>query len=359
MIRFENFNAKSLKELINSKRFQNFPFLPISRHRGESFLQNPNVKPDSVLLILAFVEENLAGYIGVLPDTICTETREIPVGWLSTIYVHSDYRGNKLSQQLLAKACEAYENRILMTEFTSEAEKIYIKSGQFSYLPPLHGISYHYYSDLKNNLPSRNLSWKKWVKVLRIVDFCINSLTPLFYLGQRKKNCKYYINFNFDDEIKDFFEKNKPKYTFLRGENTIDWIVRYPWILSGRKSDGRYHFSDYDSVFQNLFIKIYNTEGLSQVVFLSVRNTKAKIFWIFGKGDIKEVTEVLYQFCLSWKIANLICFEEDINHLLSKKLALYKKARTRKFFIHKDLLSEIGTPFTLKVDAWDGDPVFT
>lgn len=123
MIRIETYNKIQLKELLNSDKFLSFDFLPITKHRALSHIQNPRAKDEDILLTLALEEEKLAGYLGTFPDEIITEENNIKFAWLSTLYVNENFRWKKIDQKLLDQAYLSYNNKIGITEFTKEAEK--------------------------------------------------------------------------------------------------------------------------------------------------------------------------------------------------------------------------------------------
>jgi hypothetical protein len=68
MIQLKTFNRKELEDFILSGSFQQYDFLPITRHRALSHIRNPKARDEDNLLILAFYEDKLVGYVGCFPD---------------------------------------------------------------------------------------------------------------------------------------------------------------------------------------------------------------------------------------------------------------------------------------------------
>jgi GNAT superfamily N-acetyltransferase len=359
VIFLKTYNKEELDKLINSGKYESFPFKPISRHRAISHLNNPRASEDDTLLILAFEEEKLAGYIGILPDYLFQNTQKIKVGWLSTIFVHPDFRGQRIAQQLLAEACNQYEDKILITEFTAEAEKMYVKSNRFEYLKPLEGYTYHYRFNLSKILPQKRVSWEKYTPLLKGLDSTMNFLlTPVFRLFRPKKN--YSVNSNLDEESLNFIAKNKTNNSFNRNTVEISWIVNYPWVLNGNLNDDKYLFSSFSKEFKYIFIKIYDENNiLSSLIMLTVRDQQAKLQYKFGDYDHKICAEIIHQYLIKNKINSLICYDEAINFHLKNKSALYKKVRIRKYQMTKYLGNLLGNNFRFEVSGGDGDCVFT
>ncbi|MEF9477524.1 hypothetical protein OWR28_07190 [Chryseobacterium sp. 1B4] len=68
MITLKTYNRKELEDFISSGDFQQYDFLPVTRHRALSHIQNPKASAEDTLLILAFYDEKLVGYVGCFPD---------------------------------------------------------------------------------------------------------------------------------------------------------------------------------------------------------------------------------------------------------------------------------------------------
>lgn len=360
MIFLETYNKSQLEKLIHSEKFQHFPFLPITVHRAISHINNPNLEHDSTTLILAFENENLAGYIGVMADCIIHNEQKISVGWLSTLFVHPNFRGKKIAQQLLNKACDEYEGKILITEFTPEAESMYLKSKMFSYQTPLEGVSYHFFSNLQKILPTKNVKWNRISSILKLNDTAINFFAGFIYKSiVFKKNHYEIVNF-IDSEIEQFIREHKKQNCFNRNFVEISWITKYPWVLSSINLEKRdYQFSDFDKRFEYIFIKIYENEILKTLLMLSVRNSNAKLHFTIGDYDPQVCSKILYQFVVKNKISNLICFDKNINKHFKSMIVLFRKQRIRKFLMHKNLLETLGQDFIFDISAGDGDAIFT
>lgn len=359
MITFKTYNKVELQSFLDSESFKEFPFKPITKHRAKSHINNPRAKNEDILLILAFDDDHLAGYIGILPDEIFSKEKNCHCGWLSTLWIHPDSRGKKIAQKLLTNACDAYNGNILITEFTPEAENMYAKSTYFSYLKMLEGKSYHLFSNLQEILVSKNVKWKSVKVPLQLFDASVNILLKTIHQIKGKRKHIYKVQDHLDAELKTFISGNLKENSFNRSLAEIDWITENPWILSSKSDDNDYHFSAFAQRFQYDFLKIYENNSLKTVLLLSVRNKNAKLQFVFGESDDPQTAEVLYHYLKSNGIYNLISFNENLNSELNKKLYFFKKGRNRKYLCHKTLEKELGTDFNWKVSAGDGDPIFT
>ncbi|SFI12790.1 GNAT family N-acetyltransferase [Halpernia frigidisoli] len=358
MIELKTFNKTELESLIKSDDFKNFPFKPITIHRAVSHINNPRAKEDQTLLILAFSENKLAGYIGILPDEIYKNQQLFACGWLSTLWIDPNFRGKKIAQQLLSKACDEYSGHILITEFTPEAENMYKKSGYFDYQDSLKGRSYHLLSNLKNILPHKNKKWQTVYPLLNIFDFSVNSIIKAANNFKENNRLNFKTESHLNKESEDFIKLNSEKNSFNTDLREINWITNYPWILSSKQKDENYHFSDYCENFEYVLLKIYNSGKLESIFIISIRDKNAKLHFVFGKQNGTS-SKILLHYLRKNNVSNFISFEKTLNEFLDKNIFFYKKERNRKFLMHKTLKSELGQDFKFQISAGDSDAVFT
>lgn len=157
-----------------------------------------------------------------------------------------------------------------------------------------------------------------------------------------------------------FVDSNKIMFRFKASiiVDEIKWLTKKPWVLNGENKNLNYQFSAYDKIFEFLFIKTFENNELTGVLFLSVRNKTLKLLKIFG-NDYEAFAENIYRYILKNKINNFICFDENINTILRKKYSLFTKERFRKFIMEKALKQKLSEDFHFKATALDADADFT
>ena len=87
MIEIRLLNKQLLSEFINSREYQKLKHLPISKHRAISHIKNPRANDTDILLLLAFQNKQLVGYLGVLPEQIINNNKVEKWGWLSCLWI--------------------------------------------------------------------------------------------------------------------------------------------------------------------------------------------------------------------------------------------------------------------------------
>ena len=358
MIEYKTYNRSELEHYILSKEFENLELYPISLQRALSHIHNPRAKAEDILLIIAFDKETIAGYIGIMPDELYVNDKLFLCGWLSTLYVDLKYRGKKIAQNLLELACKSYDENILITEFTVEAGQMYYKNDRFLFANLIKGKNYYFLMNLHLVLPSKNAKYAKYSLLLKTADSIGNTILKMLYLPLNSKIKAANISTKMDEEIKQFISNQKTQPSFNRGLPEFSWINNFPWILAEEKVDFNYQFSDFDRTFKNIFLKVYEGENLTSVIMMSERKKTIKIHRVFG-DEYQSCADLLYKYVLKNGIYNVICFDEKINKILDKKLAIYKKDRTRKFLIHNQFKKKLPNDFQFKVASADADAVFT
>ena len=127
-------NKKDLSSFIQSEEYQKMDNIPISMHRALSHINNPRLDEKDVILLIAYIENKMVGYLGALPDKIFYKTKLERMAWLSCLWIDGNFRGQKIAFKLVESALKNWENRILITEYTEPAKRLYEKTGQFKFL---------------------------------------------------------------------------------------------------------------------------------------------------------------------------------------------------------------------------------
>ncbi|MDQ3141504.1 MAG: hypothetical protein M3Q56_04575 [Bacteroidota bacterium] len=361
------FNRAQLHEFINSKVYVELSDIPISMHRALSHINNPRADQDDVLLMGVFEENELLAYLGMLPDLIKNSANiEIKFAWLSCLWIRPDQRGKRLGAMLVLKGLALWNSKLILTEFTPAAKKVYEKLNVFTEWEELHGSRFYFRMDLASWLPPKNSLFRHSTPILRGLDSFINTILDWLPKVRQVNSANLVIEYchEIDQEAADFIEQHSKKSTFRRTKKELDWILNDPWIVSDpiqKKFANKYYFSSYDKSFQNMLVKLKDSSGqLKAFLFFTKRNHTLKLPYIFSSLSEMEVAPYIFDIVRSLRASSLTIFQEDL------VLALQKNNRetfhTKKFFriylISKKLLEE--GPFNgIEIQDGDGDCVFT
>ncbi len=349
-------NKQQLKGFTTTGDFQHFPFAPISGFREISHVHNPRAKENDILLFLAYDDEELAGYFGILPDNVMLANGEIiHFGWLSTLYVSEKFRGKRIAPQLLFAAEKAYNKMLIVTEFTVSAEKLYRKIGIFEDLTTKNAVRYYFKSNLAELLPFKKEIFEHNKSRLKRFDNLINIFIPYLSNG---KNHLYKISKNWNSELTKFISKQR-KNPIGRSCEEFQWIIDFPW-LSTEKGQPNYLFSSYAKDYEMFWVLIYENQEIISAMFCSARDGHLKVLYYFG--TVFPISDMLPKIIKTYKVKMMTIYDDDLNSAIAKNKmpkAIYKRPLERKYLIHKDFREKLGKDFEFKFADGDGDFSFT
>ena len=83
------FTVADLKTALISEDFWLTKTLPITKHRALSYCRNPRADADDPVLLVAYRDDQVIGYLGILPDIIFANDVGYKMGWLTSWWVDS------------------------------------------------------------------------------------------------------------------------------------------------------------------------------------------------------------------------------------------------------------------------------
>ncbi|MFS4472000.1 GNAT family N-acetyltransferase [Chryseobacterium sp. T20] len=358
MITLKTFNRRELEDFISSGDFQQYDFLPITKHRALSHIQNPKALDGDTLLILAFYEEKLIGYVGCFPDHFIIDGKKIRYAWLSTLYVNPEYRKKRPAKALLKRVFEEYEGRIAITEFTKEAEALYNIMGVFEYVFPKEGIRYYFRTDAAKMIPEKKPETQPLKPLFQILDAAANGLISIKNLTASKPDFKYEVLDQIDKESTDFING----FSGRRDADEINIFITHPWVLEGKKEE-KYLFSSFADSFKYFWIKIFDKNNkLTSCFLLQLRDGYLKIPYLFSAGNSDEVVRFLQYFIVSHKVKGFTSYQTKLNKEIQQSkvfLPIYERDFKREYLFHKNLLELLPDHFDPNYQDGDGDCMMT
>jgi len=356
VINIVGLNKQQLKGFTTSEDFQKFPFAPTSSFREISHIHNPRAGENDILLFLAYDDDELAGYFGILPDDLTLANGEkIHFGWLSTLFVSENFRGMNIAPQLLFAAEKAYSKNLIVTEFTPSAERLYRKIGMFEDLLTKKAIRYYFKSNLAELLPSKKEIYEKNKRWLKRFDNLVNIFIP--YLG-KNKNHLYKISKSTDQNLEKFISRQQ-KNPIGRSAQEFQWMLDFPW-LSTEKEQPNYLFSSFSKTYDMFWVSVYQNQEIAAAMLCSVRNGHLKVLYYFG--NLNLIAEILPKIIRKYKVKMMTIYDDALNSAIAKNKtpkALYKRPLERKYMIHKAFRKKMGKDFDFNFTDGDGDFSFT
>ncbi|MFZ1748930.1 MAG: GNAT family N-acetyltransferase [Saprospiraceae bacterium] len=367
MIIIKYLNSKGLEGYIQSDEFRMAKHIAISKHRAISHLTNPKAHDDDILLILAYEEDVMVGYLGILPDDLVSSSgQHIHVGWMSCLWIDPIHRGKKIASQLVSACLSSWNHHIILTEYTPEAGKLYRKSKLFDEVRISIGRRWYLQSNLTRLLPPKSKRWSAVSPVLVIVDATVNTLIKGIKIFETHKPFPYIISdIDFtDDEMAIQFENNKHKSLFTRTWTDFDWMLKYPWILQGNdhSSDAqRYHFSSFERFFIFKACSLKDEDGLLLVLIIfSIRNGHLRIPYLFHDNQDRVVRDLISHLIHQYDVLMFTTYHADLLQIFqSHTLGRYFSKSVKRSYMASKEIAHHFSDHGLLIEDGDGDCAFT
>lgn len=360
-----------LQAYIDSEEYKKTRYVAISKHRAVSHIRNPRALPNDLVLVLIYENAEMVAYLGVFADDLHFSTGIEHVGWLSCMWVNPIMRGKGIAKKLIQTVFEAWDYKILVTEFTPAAHGLYNRTGQFLDLAKPKGLRGYLRLNLAYLLPKKDPKWNKWRPILSCIDglFNIPNSWRLRLSAWNKLELKgtqfEYIS-ELDEETWTFIQKQKSNELMNRGRADLNWLIQHPWLISSALKDynaERYHFSATDRFFTFLNIKIYNSNlELIGFVILSIRGKNMKVPYVYClEGAEEMVLKVIYKHMVDLKLDMLTVFQPLLLSAIKKGKMPFFKLRTfnRHYIIGKVLEKPLMATPDFVIQDGDADAAFT
>jgi hypothetical protein len=360
---------KDIPDLLQNAALWNHSFLAISRHRLAAHYKNPTADDNDVVLLLAYSDEELVGYMGVFIDKIVLDGVENKIGWLSTWWVHPKTKGSGIGREILNTMYNAQDGKIGISQFTPSDKRVYDKSGYFTTLKENPGIKAVLRSNLAFLVPELYPKLKAFKFVFRIFDGLINIFVDVKQYFQKKNLAQKshsvtleYLN-TIDAETQQLIEKYGANAISKKSPAFFEWLKAYHWVqeapLLSLTQKGRYEFSMVDNSFNIYLVKVLKDNRPIGFLVLQKRNKMLKVLFAYydAKAHAAEISDIIKLHCINLRITDLICYDAAIcDNLQESGVFLYTKKRTKQSIISKAFGKENFDDVT--VNFGDGDCSF-
>ena len=364
----KTFTVADLKKSLLSEDFWLTKILPITKHRALSYSHNPRAEQDDPVLLVAYQDNQVIGYLGILPDKIFVNTAEYKLGWLTSWWVDSSCATTGVGAILLFKALNAYHQHLGVSGGSKQARKALHASQKFIPLKTLRGLDIKFRLNVTRAI-LRKLPAMKIIRVLfKIFDIMTDEIVNLrsFFWQQRNKICRRltfeYIS-SIDEETGQFIQRHHQHDLTRKGTADLSWMMFYPWILSAPFKDpanSRYFFSSISKRFSYLGVKVYEqNKGMVGFFILKVRDDRISVVYsYFENQHASAVTTAVVYHALAMDISTLSLYDEQLvaNFLELRCPCWSAKSISRGFFLSKALADIALTDYRLH--GGDGDLAF-
>lgn len=355
-----------LEAFVMSEEYTRMEYVPVSRHRAISQVRNPRARDEDILLLVAYENDEMMGYLGLLPDDFDTKKGSFHFAWMSTIWVHSEARGKGVARALLDAAMRVYKNRVMGTDFTAEARAIYLRTGHFDLFQKYEGIRLYYRFNLRELLPPKRRIYARIKPLLALADSLLNFLKGI--LPKRSKTLAEFTVHEVKewtgdhDEFIGRFEWPSPTG---RMSADLNWIIQNPWILEAGQADDlgrRYHFTSARKRAHFECREIRRDGKCVALLLLSVQGNALKVPYAFYEREVEDaVCAFIDRLMIEKKLSTLTVFHPRLRAALASAstAAFLKRTIIREYVSGIPFHEEISRGASGHFQDGDGDCAFT
>jgi len=360
--------TSELESFAASEAYRRMPVLPISPQRAVSQSRNPRAQPDDVVLVLAWSEDELIGYLGALPDWFYFgKNPPERMAWLSCLWIAPSQRGKGLAKKLLNTMLEAWQNRAMLTEFTPEVKNLYDRSEYLTESEPIIGFRGYLRPNFTQILPPKKPFFEKIKPLLRVADALLSvpNVLRISLLHCEKLPCQIQHLQTIDDDLATFISENQQRELARRDQAAINWMLQTPWVTETANPDDtarRYHFTSTAREFKTIALQLLDSEQQTiGVLILTLRDGHLRVPHAWHSDEHSAtVASVIFAHAIRLGARMLTLYHPRLVRYCNENSTpfFWSKALHRTYFVGNGLSEILATqPFTLQ--DGDGDAGFT
>jgi hypothetical protein len=341
----KTFTVNELKAALSSEDFWLAKTLPITKHRAISYSHNPRADKDDLVLLVAYQDERVIGYLGILPDNIFVNNADYKFGWLTSWWVDPRHATTGVGAILLFRALNAYHQHLGVSGGSKEARKALDASQKFTVLKTLKGLDIRFRLNVTAAILGKFPTLKIFRVLFKIFDVLVDGIVDLRrYFWKRRDKIDRCLNFEYlsfiDEEAGDFIHRHHRRDLTRKGKAELSWMMNYPWLLSAPLRDSasrRYYFSSISARFLFMGVKVFErNSGMIGFFILKVRDNRMSVVYsYFDSLYASSITAAVVYHALAMDVSTLRLDDEQLVAGFSKLDCPYwtTKGVSRRFFL--------------------------
>lgn len=361
MLHIKRYRISELQAFVNSPAYETMEVVPVSKHRVNSYINNPRANSDDFVLYMAFMGDEMVGYRTLLPDMLYANDNTLRVAWLSGNWVSPAHRRKGISSQIFQQVFNDWEAGLLYTNYAPESKAVYDKTGKFNHVQSLQGVRLYLRPCLYPILSKRGKLFRFLKPLWWIMDRVLWLINPLPLFGKMIKLKAVGLEYvaAVDDELAKLFEEATETSPVHRKRQELDWITNYPWLVPsplGDRVGERYFFSASPRQFQQQLVKVYKDKTLLGFIMLNHTDGVVSVPYVsFQPEDAELFAKIILKQAMAVGANRLTIYHNELSRSLRmlKPFGLFSLKQSRNYFASQKL-SISNTTFL----EGDGDCVF-
>lgn len=271
-VRIDEIRVRDIAEF-GRRQLEGDGMIAISRSRAEAWGKNPLADPDDVALLVAYVDDRVVGYFGLMTGMVRSPEGDRPMTFASTWRVDESLKGAGIGGKLMRKSFELGRD-VVLTNLSDDAGTV-SKALGLVHLDPL---PYWHANLLETKaLSAPYLAARKLGNRLGMSED--ERFRPVLLAGRHLARDGLYAGLLLgvlptlrdlrtkkitavDDTIERYHDEVAPK-RFLRDARVINWMLHHEWVMvrPRNEEDDRYFFDDHRRYFRRSALRLETRDG--------------------------------------------------------------------------------------------------
>lgn len=368
---FREIRASEIVDFANQVAASSSPVVPVTPWRAGSQAENPDARPDDILMVVAIDNsETIAGYIGLLPFQLPGNEAE-RISW-NTCWWVAPGAGAGVSLSLFSRFLKITGNRVAFSDMTEKTAGI-LRRLQGYHVASRTGMAVRFRHAYNKRIRTSRKSPRVFqlvavTGILRMADVVLNT-------GRKKRMerwlrahpapCRITVSRELRETHIDFARTHSEGDITLPSIQRFNWWQEHPWLVPPdsftRQIARRYYFSAL-AVQNELFIpECICNDVLAGFAIISNRDGVLKTHYLYFRSDSEQA---FYQSLFSHLVTipgahTLVSFHEGFAGFVEKQKfpAVHARKATRYTALSVPLEEALENN-TMFQDG-DGDYIFT
>lgn len=363
-MRIESLTAADLKNYIDGVDFLSEEVFPITLHRAESQLLNPDLERDDIILTVARDERGrVAGFIGALPGQLDDGTR---FAWNSGWWM-DPVLGRESGMPLFYTFLKQWNMRVMFSDLTPLTCEILTQMGMFR-TRKTEGVRLFLRAPLALVLPSKNRVFRSLKWLFHSIDYFANIFIDIrlgYLTGLMEESLagRFREIDSPGDEETALINGSALNSVCKRVSRHFDWIMHNPWILTADPDiqKKKYPFSSFSRQFIQKWFRT-GSDGKDEVLLMvSIRDRHLKMPYLFYRDarSLHVAAELILWLSARYRVSMITTFHPVFSGVLAGcgGPILLKRKIQRLTAVSGELSAVKGEDFFFQ--DGDGDSVFT
>lgn len=276
MPKLKLYTAKDLRDWLEHNRpAEGLSERVIAPTRAWAIIHNPYVKDDDAIVAAIFEDGQLAAYTASFPEMIKGKR----IWWCSTLYCYSQFTGRGYGMIVVGSLREAHESDLTYDRWgVPETVEIFNSLGAKTTYTPRYHLSF-------KKIDASSFKGK--------LAYCAQELNKCLHSWPKLSNANYTLRYAsyIDGEAYAFMQSHRGNDLWLREQQTLNWILRYPFMQGCtllNKVEHDLNFSSFTSNSNYKVLKVYDCDTLIGVYILRHNENKLSVLYLYYDNENRE-----------------------------------------------------------------------